>query len=54
VVSGDLFDTGAMVRHVFIDGQRFDVPDDPAHAAPGRAPTRGRGAHVTALEGEQR
>ena len=54
VVSGDLFDTGATVRHVFIDGQRFDVPDDPAHAAPGRAPTRDRGAHVTALEGDQR
>lgn len=54
VVSGELFDPGATVRHVFIDGQRFDVPDEPAHAAPGSAPTRGRATRVAVLEGERR
>ncbi len=33
VVQGDLFADASVIRHVFVDGRRFDVPAD---AAPGR------------------
>jgi imidazolonepropionase-like amidohydrolase len=42
VVQGDLFADKSVVRHVFVDGRRFDVPAE-SGASTGAAPTAGRG-----------
>lgn len=39
VTSGDLFDEKTIVKHVFVDGARFDVPEMPAPAGPGAPAT---------------
>ena len=40
VTSGELFDEKTSVRHVFIDGERFDIPDTPVTSRPnGAGPT---------------
>ncbi len=43
VVQGDILADKSVVKHVFVDGRRFDVPAD-AGAAPGGNTTAGRGA----------
>jgi imidazolonepropionase-like amidohydrolase len=47
VVQGDLLGDKPVIKHVFVDGRRFDVPADAAPAGPagprGGAPRPGEG-----------
>jgi imidazolonepropionase-like amidohydrolase len=51
VVQGDLFGDKSAIKHVFVDGRRFEVPAD---AAAGAAPGAGRGAGARPSEGDHR
>ncbi len=54
VVAGDLFDEQALVTHVFIDGRRFDVPDEEFDLPRDDDRPAGRPTRHTAEAGAQR
>lgn len=54
VVQGDLLGEKSTVKHVFVDGRRFDIPPPDTPARSGPPPTDGRGSSAALPEGDRR